>query len=55
MARRGFVRHSTRTGRMGTNRPIALAEHAVRSGTTEARGLKIINTEVASVSARYAG
>ncbi|CAZ86654.1 unnamed protein product [Tuber melanosporum] len=30
----------------------ALAEHAVRSGTPEARGLKIINTEVASVSAR---
>jgi len=55
MARRGFVCHSTKTGRMGTNRPIALAEHAVRSGTTEARGLKIINTEVASVSARYAG
>ncbi|RPB01763.1 DNA repair protein [Choiromyces venosus 120613-1] len=30
----------------------ALAEHAARSGTPEARGLKIINTEVASVSAR---
>ncbi|PWW78470.1 DNA repair protein [Tuber magnatum] len=30
----------------------ALAEHAVRSGTAEARGLKIINNEVAGVSAR---
>lgn len=33
----------------------ALAEHAARSEATKARGLQIINTEVASVGSRYEG